>query len=195
MREGDGWSFASNLELPEDTRDYLARTVIKNSEWELVAGGHAPTYYDLDELFSRADGQEHNKRLLDLTIERIKELQAEHGYASLAFIEELRGPTGVLPARLSLSEATGLPSLILRPYKRLLSQAVKPFRQPPMPVLIVTDVATTGRTIADAADLLGRLGVRGCGTLAVFDRQEGAADYVSSMGIAFHWVVRPPVAA
>ncbi len=168
MSKSDEWRIAPGLAFPESALAGLQRVLIKNSEWDFVSGGHGRDYIDVDELFSTtvADTDAYSV-LLDQTARLIEELRDERDYRSLAFIEGPRGPVGALSARIELARATGMPTLIVRPYKRLLSQAIKPFKTSPSPILIVTDVATTGTTIAEAARLLWRIGNRRCGALAL----------------------------
>lgn len=194
MSQSTEWRVAPGVDLPEYALAELQRVLIKNSEWDYVSGGHGRDYVDFDELFSTtvADTSAYSL-LLDQTARLIEKLRDDQGYGTLAFVEGPRGPVGALSARIALSRATGMPTVIVRPYKRLLSQAIKPFQVPSKgPILIVTDVATTGTTISEATRLLWRIGARQCGALAFFDREEGAREFLDTLGVPLYYVTRPP---
>jgi hypothetical protein len=185
------WQAAPGLGLSTSVVDEFVRVCVKNSEYDLVSGGHGTSYIDVDELFGPNDGDSKLlTELLDATAVAIRELAAAEGYNLLAFIDGRRGPAGAVSLRTLLGREVGMESVILRPYKRLLSQAIKPFRVgPDSRVLLVTDVTTTGRNVVDAAELLWRVGSRGCGAITIANRQEGADEYLATMDIPLHHVL------
>lgn len=187
------WEAAPGLALSAKAVEEFVRLCVKNSEYDYVSGGHGTSFVDVDELFGPNDGDtELLSELLDATISAIRGLVTQQGYNVLGFIDGRRGPAGAVSLRTLLARAVGVDSVVLRPYKRLLSQAIKPFRIGPQSrVLLVTDVATTGRNVVDAAQLLWRVGSRGCGALAIANRQEGAAEYLATMDIPLYHVLAP----
>lgn len=187
------WVAAPGLKVSESAVKEFVRVCVKNSEYDFVSGGHGTSFVDVDELFGPNDGDSQLlSEILDATAEAIRGFVTSGGYNTLGFIDGRRGPAGAVSLRSLLGRAVGLESVILRPYKRLLSQAIKPFRVGPQSrVLLVTDVATTGRNLVDAAELLWRVGSRGCGAMTIANRQEGAGDYLATMDIPLHHVLAP----
>lgn len=185
------WAAGPGVKLSAEAIDEFVRVCVKNSEYDLVSGGHGPFYVDLDEI-SGPDNAD-NKQLTEVlaaTSEMIRELVASDGYNMLGFIDSRRGPAGAIALRTLLAQETGMDSIVLRPYKRLLSQAIKPFRVGPgCKVLLITDVATTGRNVVDAARLLWQVGARGCGALAIATRTEGAEEYLATMDVPLHHIL------
>jgi orotate phosphoribosyltransferase len=50
-------------------------------------------------------------------------------------------------------------------------------------VLLVDDVATTGKAILEAAEALEKIGLKPVGALVIVDRQEGAKEHLAAAGI------------
>ena len=188
------WRLAPGLSLPQDVLERIVDMCVKNSEYNLTSGGHGTSFVDVDEVFGApAQREDLMKSLLGLATDRIDSLKAADGYDLLAFVQRPRGPVGALSARVPLSETTGLSSIVLRPSKRLFTQAIKPFRSlHDAKVLVVTDVATTVGSLTDAVRLLWKAGARQVGALALFDRQDGAEELLNTVGIDFHFVLRMP---
>lgn len=191
------WRLAPGLSLPPDVLERLVHMCVRNSEYNLTSGGHGTSFVDVDEVFGApAQGADLMESLLGLATARIDDLKKADGYDLLAFVQGARGPVGALSARVPLSDSTGLSSIVLRPGKRLLTQAIKPFRSlHDTKVLVVTDVATTGGSLTDAVRLLWKAGARQVGALALFDRQDGAEELLDTVGIDFHFVLRMPAPA
>lgn len=187
------WTAAPGLALSREAVAEFVRICIKNSEYDLTSGGHGTSFVDVDELYGPNDGDDGLlSELLSVTTGIISHLAETEGYNTLGFIDGRRGPVGTVSLRTDLAREVGLDSVVLRPYKRLLSQAIKPFRiGADTRVLLITDVATTGRNIVEAAELLRRVGSRGCAALAIANREEGAAEYLSTLDIPLHYVVAP----
>jgi len=186
------WVPSPGVGVSVEALEEFNRYCVKNSEHDFVSGGHGTSYVDLDELFGTRDREESDRGLiLQPMVERIESLKAE-GYNVLAFAANARGPEGIVSARLLVASQTGLQTMVIRPDKRLLSQAAKPATLPSdARVLIVTDVATTGRSIWRAAEVLWMLGARRCGALAIADREEGAEQFLSSLDIPLYSIVKP----
>jgi hypothetical protein len=187
------WGAAPGLHISAGAVDEFVRVCVKNSEYDLVSGGHGKSYIDVDEIFGPNDGDsELLSELLTATAESIRHLVETEGYNMLGFIDGRRGPAGAISLRTLLGREVGMESIILRPYKRLLSQAIKPFRvRPESRVLLITDVTTTGRNVVDAARLLWQAGARGCGALTIANRQEGAEESLATMDIPLHHILAP----
>ncbi len=185
------WRLAPGLSLPPDVLADIVNMCVKNSEYNFTSGGQGTSFVDVDEVFATPSGG--TDALLGVAAQRIRALAEADGYDLLAFVESPRGPVGALSARVPLSERAGLPSIVVRPYKRLLTQAVKPFASlRDKRVLVVTDVATTGGGLSDAVRVLWRTGARQVGALALVDREDGAEELLGTVGIDFHFVLRPP---
>ena len=191
------WVAASGLNLSTSAVDEFVRVCVKNSEYDLVSGGHGTSYIDVDEMFGPNDGDgDLLDEVLTATAAAIRDLVESEGYNMLGFIDGRRGPAGAVSLRTLLGREVGMESVILRPYKRLLSQAIKPFRIGPQSrVLLITDVTTTGRNVVEAARLLWQVGSRGCGALAIASRQEGAEEYLATMDIPLHHILAPLASA
>lgn len=194
MQSRRPWRSAPGIDIPEEALHDFTRLCVKNSEYDFVSGGHGGDYIDFDEFFMVSSvGHPQARAIVDAAVDHISALCKSGSYDTLAFLETIRGPVGLLSARFYIADAVGLPSIVVRPYKRLLSQAVKPFTLPEgAQVLIVTDVATTGRSITDAATSLWQAGVRRCGALAIADRLEGAHELLSSMDVPLSALLIPP---
>lgn len=188
------WRLAPGLTLPPDVLADIVNICVKNSEYNFTSGGHGTLFVDVDEMFATPSGGAGTAdALLGVAVQRIRALAEAGGYDLLAFVESSRGPVGALSARVPLSEGAGLPSIVVRPHKRLLTQAIKPFASlRDKRVLVVTDVATTGGGLSDAVRVLWRAGARQVGALALVDREDGAEELLGTVGIDFHFVLRPP---
>ncbi len=188
------WVASPGAEVAPELLEEFTRVCVKNSEYDYVSGGHGHDFVDLDELFGPNDGEEAKlSGLIESLARRIKDLRDAEGYNLLAFVVTRPGPVGIVAARVLLAQKTGMRSMVIRPEKRLLSQAAKPFVLPKdAHVLIVSDVATTGRSIWHAAEVLWKLGARNCGALAFADRGEGAEHLLSSMDIPLYSIVKVP---
>jgi hypothetical protein len=191
------WDAAPGLALSTEAVGEFVRICVKNSEYDFVHGRPGTSYVDVDELFGPNEGDASLlEELINAAATKINQLAVSEGYNLLGFVDGRRGPAGALCLRTQLAQKTGLESVILRPYKRLLSQAIKPFRVGPQSrVLLVTDVATTGRNVVDAATLLWRVGSRRCGAITIANRNEGALERLHMMGIPLSYVVQPSLSA
>jgi orotate phosphoribosyltransferase len=196
MNDALEWRLAPGLELPPEVLNEVVDLSVRNSEYNLTAGGHGTYFFDIDLLLSTSNTKtDAVQKWLQLPVQKIRELVEHDGYTALAFIEGPRGPVGALSMRVALGQSTQLPTLIVRPYKRLLTQAIKPFSSlKDERLLVVSDVATSGTSIVDAVRVLWKVGARRVGALAFLDREEGAEQALSRLGIEFHYVMRPPMA-
>ncbi len=179
----------------------VAAGSLKNSTYMLSAGPTVEEFHDLDDFVAGRshkiiEGQESDawsdspaagrKGFADVLARAVSSLVAEYGISRLAFIEkgDVRGPVGLLTVMNSVVERTDLQALIVRSGRKLPSSALKG-----KPVeadeafLIVSDVATTGKNVADAAKMIWRCGGRAPVALVVYDREQGAAQNLRGIDI------------
>ncbi len=145
-----------------------------SSWWPLVSGGASNNYFDLDKFLSDPS----NKNLaLDAYTGLIDEAIEKFGHIDLlAFILREVGPVGALPLKELLVSRTGIPAVIVRTQKRLTKAAIKGadlYRG--QKVLIIGDVATTGRGLIRVKKKLVKFGVEIPAALVFLARKNKAA--------------------
>jgi orotate phosphoribosyltransferase len=164
----------------------------KNSEYELVRGGRGRSYFDVDDLYGdkRDRGAE---EALDLLVKRIEAIHKESPLRAVVLVERDSGPIGMIASRHWFAERVKLPFLTLRPRRRIRKMALKGGELKPGDcVAIVTDVATSGGTIAGAAETIMQLGGRIAAAISLFDREEGAKDMLAQMDVPFVSILSKP---
>jgi orotate phosphoribosyltransferase len=161
----------------------VAKVCLKNSEYDFVRGGHGDSYVDVDELF----GDNHDQRVERALEALIKKLAAIHQRSPLravVFVERDSGPVGMIAARHRFAEGIDVPLLTLRPRKRIRKAALKGGQlKTGDSVAIITDVSTTGETIAEAARMILELGGRVAVAISFVDRGTGAKEVLGQMDI------------
>ena len=161
----------SRIPVPDWKRRVELETawgMIRQSTWGAMGGGTLPLYFDIDELFAAdyrlKDKNEGNvlsrKALVRFILNDIEQLTREQGIDSLAFIDDGEmGPVGAQWLAITIAFELNSRLLLVRPWKELVSSRIK--GKPPEPgerFLILTDVATTGGSIIDAAQVLDLYG-------------------------------------
>lgn len=136
-------------------QDYF-RVGWSNSPWPKVSGGILEDYFDLDKYVENP-----NNKASEIYIELINKAINEFGdFDLLAFIEREAGPIGAIQLKDSLTVKTGIPGIIVRPKRRLYKSAVKGTGiKAGMKVLLVSDVATMGTSLARSKRMLDRFGL------------------------------------
>lgn len=169
----------------------------RRSTYTLAAGGHSEVYYDMIEfLLGHRDNEEYypdegarrQAQFVETMKLKLKPLVLKYGISRLAFIEPAGArATGIVPAMTQISDAVGVSACLVRPRKRLIREQIK--GAPILPcenIILVTDVATSGSTMNEAAECLRTHGARVDHAFVVFDREDGAADCLSAAGITLH---------
>lgn len=161
----------------------VAQVCLKNSEYDFVRGGHGHSYIDVDEFF----GENRNlgaERALDALIERLEAVHTRSPLRAVVFVERDSGPVGMIAARHRFADRVSLPLLTLRPRKRIRKAALKGGElKPGDSVVIITDVSTTGETIAEAARMILEFGGRVTAAISFVDRGSGAKETLGQMDI------------
>jgi orotate phosphoribosyltransferase len=99
---------------------------------------------------------------------------------------------GAVPIVVGLALESGIPYVILRKGKREhgTGKQIEGEYQAGQEVLIVEDVATTGGSIVKSADILREAGLTVSRSLVVVDREEGATEALTEVGIELIPLVR-----
>ena len=169
----------------------------RRSTYTLAAGGHSEVYYDMiefllghsdNETYNAGDAVRRQEELATVIESKLKPLIIDFKIARLAFIEPAGArASGVIPAMTQISEKAGVPACVVRLRKRLFREQIK--GAPVLPqenIIVITDVATSGSTVAEAAACLRAHGARVDHAFVVFDREDGAERKLSELGITLH---------
>jgi len=120
-------------------------------------------------------------------VERIKELEQVQGVDRVAFVEGDRGPIGAIALKSYVVAETRIASVDVRLRRRLASTAVKDLGNPLRAgdrVVLVGDVATTGRQLVHAASRLKkRADDLQITALVYYDRCRGAEGSLLDHGV------------
>jgi len=161
----------------------VAKVCLKNSEYDFVRGGHGRSYVDVDELYGDSRDVD-AERALDAVIDKLLAIHSKSPLRAVVLVERDSGPVGMIAASHRFAELVPLPLLTLRPRKRILRAALKGGQlKPGDSVVIITDVSTTGETIAEAARLILELGGRVTAAISFVDRENGAKETLRQMDI------------
>ena len=169
MREHERPEVSKSCEEPSGSLDEMA-SAFQASRWELITGDTVALYFDADHFL--ADPQ--NGRLVAEWVSRaLKEIQEEDGPIDcLAFIENTEGPTGLMAAKMMLSQLLHMRTVIVRPSKRIQAHRIKGEIRPGDSVVILDDTLTTGHSMRRAAAILRDRGARVRRGLVLYDREE-----------------------
>jgi len=159
-------------------------TAIGQSQWVLVHSGRRSRHFlDADRFLGLPENLE---RFAAWFRDHVEETQKMVGKIHcLAFIEKREGPVGLVTSKDLLSTRTKLPSIVVRPRRRLLQAALKGSHtrspnvlRPGDNVIIVSDVITTGATFLRAIDILEHFGANVVEAIALYDRKDEHFDRV-----------------
>lgn len=182
----------------EEERKHLAYDFIRSarrSTYTMSAGAPSSYYFDVDEFFlGRGDDEsfltpeelsQRRERVVGCLSADLIQLASRHAISRLAFVDKMGvGPVGMVAWMSLLASSTGLDVCIVRPRKRVAAASLKghPAKASER-FLVVTDVATTGRTIASAVRRLRELGGEVPVAYAFYDRCEGAKKSLAQDGV------------
>lgn len=197
--------FLLNESQSEHDRDLLHSIVsscVKNSAWNLVSGGQGSNYFDVDELAAgrRRDGSydpsaasARARKFADSLVERINVMvHDEPRVDRLAFIERDTGPIGLITYKDHIGIQAGIETCSIRPRKRLYAAMIKgrPIR-PSESVALVSDVATTGNSILEAAEKVWHFKGNVPYAIVAYDRESGAREMLAQYGITLLALLTP----
>lgn len=141
----------------------ITRAARRASQYQYTSGERASEFFDLDTMVAVPEGA---GLAIGWYCDQIGRLRKElpGGIDKLVFIEKDSGPVGAITLAGAIVERTGIPSLIIRPRRRILAASFKaPFRPWALrnddTLVVVSDVATSGRGIRSAIGHLRELGV------------------------------------
>jgi len=159
-----------------DIKDILKECkAVKFGDFTLASGKKSRYYIDIKKAITRPKIL---RIICDLIVEKIKNYNLEPDYLSCV---ELGGvPIGVLVA-----DRTDLPLIIVRKEAKdhgIKGRLIGDFEKGKT-VLLLEDVTTTGSSVASAINALKDEGLHVETVITVVDRQEGAEETISGMGI------------
>ncbi len=174
----------------------------RRSTYTLNNGAHSGVYFDVTSyLMGLRDSEEYEVDLamersgseLDDVIEELRSICKSNEIGRIAFIEPDSGRAiGILPAMTTILSRIDLPSCVVRPRKRL---KIERILGAPIyggeEILLVSDVATTGRTLIEAARVLQAANGRVAHAFVIYDRGETAFERLAEAGIQLHTVASP----
>ncbi|MCL4477405.1 MAG: hypothetical protein M1508_14485 [Nitrospirae bacterium] len=172
-----------NLEEPADSDICvkIAGMSLQNSEWTLAYGLPSAHYFDIDNYLTM---NENSKELSQFLSQKIISLSEIRDFDKIAFIDKgWAGPVGLIAISTLVASLTNKEMLIIRPKKKLLRGAVKGNLRKGDKILILSDVATVGWTIFEAAEKIWQLGGKAPCALVVIDRCQGATVNLERKGI------------
>lgn len=167
---------------------------MRRSTYILSSGQPSDEYTDFDGFYLGGEGDfefdraRAHVRLNDMVNEIIPRIVAEaraHAVSRLAFPEKRDdGPVGMLAMMDLILYHSGLEGCIVRPDRRLLAARIKgrPVSSGER-IMIVSDVATLGGTIARPAACLRELGAVVPAAYVLLDRCQGAKERLAEEGI------------
>jgi orotate phosphoribosyltransferase len=162
----------------------IASSAIQNSEWTLAGGMGSDYFWDIDYLIH---DKNKSKEILNLFVDSIKKLEKENiiDFNTLGFIDKGNdGPLGMVSFFIAIQSKIAKKFIIIRPKKLLLKSAIKgSILNVSDKVLILSDVATTGRGIFKASQKVKDYGAKVSGALVLFDRTQGANENLQRKGI------------
>lgn len=178
------WELCS-LQDPEEASILIeaAGKSLQNSVYTLVGGTPSSHYFDMDLYLREEEKAEKTSKLLAKKIDEISKSN-KYKFNKVAFIDKGEiGPVGVISLLGTVRSKISIDAIIVRPKKLLLKAAIKGEIKQGDRVLILSDIATTGRTIFRAAEKIVALGGKVIGALVVFDRRQGATQNLGRVGI------------
>ena len=150
-------------------------------------GKECGEYYDIDKALSN---EETAVNITAWYVDNINEISRKTKIDALAFIEREDGPVGALPLMKLISSQTKIPSFIVRPRKRIHSSAIKGINKiHGKNIAIISDVATSGFSIENVANLLTNFKSNVVAAITVVNRGgENVKDHFKNKNILFRYV-------
>lgn len=155
-----------------------------NSEWTLQGGLPSSHFFDIDNYSCASIGS--LTSLSQYISSKVKLLSEKEGgqFNKLAFIDKQEGgPVGLISLMGSIAQSVNKEAVIVRPKKLLIRSTIKGEISKSDSVLILSDVATTGETIFQAAEKIHAHGGRTPNAIVVIDRMQGATENLGRKGI------------
>lgn len=159
----------------------LISTCTKSSEWTLSSGAPSNVFFDIDAYMSDPRKIIELTDLISLKIEEL--IIAGNDFDKIAFIEKVDGTVGLITLFSSIINKINKPSIIIRPKKKLIKNAIKGSISKGERILIINDVATSGKTIFDAAEIVWAHGGKTPYAFVVLDRLQGGTENLDRKGI------------
>jgi orotate phosphoribosyltransferase len=145
---------------------------IGRSSWFTVSGSSSTIYYDIDKASSDLESLECiNKWYIDNVQEIRNKVQVDY----LAFMEREDGPVGAITKKDKISSELCIPSFIVRPRRRIRASRLKGVRAEELcgrKVVIISDVATTGRSVRRIVDILKEYDAQTVGVVTIVYRHD-----------------------
>lgn len=143
----------------DDLLRTIANVCVKNSEYGYVQGGHGHCYFDADLLFGGADTEARDEsageQVIDWLVKQISSAVRDRAANVVAFIESGIGPTGLIAVRAALALRCEIPTVIVRPQRRLVRSRIKGGKiDDGSKVLLLSDVATSGKSLLRASRVI-----------------------------------------
>ena len=159
----------------------LAETCTKRSEWTLSSGIHSNEFIDIDEFMYCPKKSAELAKRISIKLKAI--LMDGNEFDKIAFIEKPDGTVGLITLLGSISSEIDKPCIIIRPKKRLQMDTIKGKVSSGERFLIISDIATSGSTIFNAAEILRSRGGKTPFALVVLDRLQGGTENLIRKGI------------
>lgn len=153
--------------------ELVKKFAVRHGEFTLASGRVSPYYINLKDAYTRPE-------VMREIILAMKE--AVQGFS----VDRVAGmELGAVPLAVALSMELGIPFVIIRKEKKDhgAGQRIEGEIGEGDFVLIVEDVATTGASIASAAEVIREAGGRCSKAIAVVDRLEGARENLEKINI------------
>jgi orotate phosphoribosyltransferase len=151
------------------------------SEHSLTGGGHDRSFLNLDDVLSSPTN---SRSLVSLLVSAIRKTQAggvkidKLGYIDVA----TRGPLGLLSCRTEIASEINLPSVVVRPDKRLHTSQVSGKLDRGDNVAFLCDVLTIGHYLAQAYTICARHRANIASCFFVYDRLLGGRENLAFLG-------------
>lgn len=172
---------------------------LRNSWYYLQSGQPAHAYINMDIAMLGDDYEldptpQHDRveQLAEQFKLKIEEIEQQKAFDRLAFIDKAgHGPVGMIALSSLLIWKTKKESIFVRPYRNAIRSTTrgKPLKTGER-VLIVSDVATTGETILNAAVKLWERDAVVVGALVFFDQELDAKENLRAKDITLHSLFR-----
>lgn len=175
-----------NLQNDEEAKFFtdLINTCTRNSDYGLSEGSYSDEFIDLDMWMI-----DPNKS--DILVDKIcsvltKLILNGDEFEKLAFIEKTDGTVGLITLLSSISNKLNKKCIIVRPKKKLINDIIKGELLKGDRVVIISDLATSGRTIFNAAEKVWVAGGKVPYSLVVIDKLLGGYENLARKGIRLY---------
>jgi len=163
---------------------------ITQSEYTLASGWPSRYFFDIDRLLSKPEFVDTVSKYYSKEIEKARR---ETRIDKLAFIEKDVGTIGALPLMSSIVLKTGIDAFAIRLWKDVLIGRVKgSVGTEPAPgenIGLIGDVATTSKSLRDAAQIIRDYGAETPCAFVLFDREQGAKQILDRYKIHLRSIV------